>query len=94
MLLLQFDELFLAIPSCSNLTEFFFKRQTVCFPSGYNDLYFNSTFVCKIVKVSVQDQLSLLKLFFGILPCTLRDTNSRNNCNLCKMTLFRENKVG
>ena len=63
---------FFAIPSCSNLTEFFFKRQTVCFPSGYNDLYFNSTFVCKIVKVSVQDQLSLLKLFFGILPCTLR----------------------
>ena len=29
MLLLQFGELFFAIPSCSNLTEFFFKRQTV-----------------------------------------------------------------
>ena len=43
----------------------------ICFPSGDNDLYFNSTFVCKIVKVSVQDQLSLHKLCFGILPCTL-----------------------
>ena len=48
----------------------------------------------RVVKVSVQDQLSLHKLFFGILPCTPRDTNSRNKCNLCKMTLFRENKVG
>ena len=29
MSLLQFDEHFFAIHSCSNLTEFFFKRQTV-----------------------------------------------------------------